>query len=41
VLEPWNRPYARENELAEFGIKNLSFKSYMENLKGKPGNPGV
>jgi hypothetical protein len=36
-----NRPYAREIKSAEFGVKKLGFKSYMENLKGKPENPGV
>jgi len=28
-------------KLAEFDIKKLGLKSYPENLKGKPGNPGV
>jgi len=31
-----NRSYARKIKLAEFGIKKFGFKSYMENLKGKP-----
>jgi len=36
-----NRPYARKIKLAEFGIKKSGLKSYLENPKGKPGNPGV
>jgi hypothetical protein len=36
-----NRPNARETKLAEFGIKKSAFKSYSENLEGKPRNPGV
>jgi hypothetical protein len=28
-------------KLAEFGIKKSGLKSYLENPKGKPGNPEV
>ena len=37
----FNRPYARKIKLAEFSIKQSGTKSYLENTKGKPGNPGV
>jgi hypothetical protein len=37
----FNRPYARKIKLAEFSIKKSGTKSYLENPKGKPGNPGV
>ena len=36
-----NRSYARKMKLAEFDIKKSGLKSYLENLKGIPGNPGV
>jgi hypothetical protein len=36
-----DKPYARKIELAEFSIKKSGTKSYLENPKGKPGNPGV
>jgi hypothetical protein len=40
-LNGLNRPYARKIKLDEFSIKKSSTKSYLENPKGKPGNPGV
>jgi len=40
-LASLNRPYARKIKLAEFGIKKSGSKKYLENPKGKPGNPGV